>query len=80
MYGTNGLKEATPFTARVASNTLGVNIFTAPGKAMVGEGPRPFGSTTQDTKRYLQDFDQLQKTATSDHELFDQMTALCPHW
>jgi glyoxylase-like metal-dependent hydrolase (beta-lactamase superfamily II) len=34
----------------------------------------------QDTKRYLQDFDRLQKTATSDQELFDQMTALHPHW
>ncbi len=26
-----------------ASNTLGVNVFTAPGKAMVGERPKPFG-------------------------------------
>src|ERR1700676_5097539 len=33
MDGTNGLKEA----------TLSVNVFTAPGKAMVGERPRPFG-------------------------------------
>src|ERR1700720_3232267 len=33
MGGTNGLKET----------TLGVNVFTAPGKAMVGERPRPFG-------------------------------------
>ena len=30
-------------TAPVASNTLSVNIFTAPGKAMVGERPKPFG-------------------------------------
>ena len=30
--------------------------------------------TIQDTKRYLQDFDRVQKTATSDPELFDQMT------
>ena len=37
-------------------------------------------STIQDTKRYLQDFDRLQKTATSDQELFDQMTELYPHW
>ena len=29
--------------ATTTSNTLGVNIFTAPGKAMVGERPRPFG-------------------------------------
>ena len=24
-------------------NTLSVNVFTAPGKAMVGERPKPFG-------------------------------------
>src|SRR5580704_1369135 len=30
-------------TAPVASNTLSVNIFTSPGKAMVGERPKPFG-------------------------------------
>ena len=34
----------------------------------------------QETKRYLEDFDRMQKTATSDHELFDQMTKLYPHW
>lgn len=33
MDGTNGLKDT----------TLSVNVFTAPGKAMVGERPRPFG-------------------------------------
>ena len=33
MDGTKGLKET----------TLGVNVFTAPGKAMVGERPKPFG-------------------------------------
>jgi len=33
MAGTNGLKET----------TLGVNVFTAPGKAMVGERPKPLG-------------------------------------
>ena len=37
-------------------------------------------SAIQDTKRYLQDFDRVQRTATSDRELFDQMTALYPHW
>ena len=37
-------------------------------------------SAIQDTKRYLQDFDRLQKTATSEQELFDQMTELYPHW
>ncbi len=37
-------------------------------------------STIQDTKRYLEDFDRLQKTAASDQDLFDQMTELYPHW
>jgi glyoxylase-like metal-dependent hydrolase (beta-lactamase superfamily II) len=37
-------------------------------------------SIIQDTKRYLQDFDRLQETATSDQQLFDQMTELYPHW
>jgi hypothetical protein len=139
MDATNGLKETTRVTALVASNTLSVNVFTAPGKAMVGERPKPFGeafgfdpitstlifgehdavlvdamttvaeaealagagpvsstkprdcghkkpgapdspSTIQDTKRYLDDFDRLQKAAASDQELFDQMTELYPHW
>src|ERR1700722_5093924 len=43
MDGTNGLKEATRVTAPVASNTLSVNVFTASGKTMVGERPKPFG-------------------------------------
>ena len=43
MDGTNGPKETTRVTAPVASTTLSVNVFTAPGKAMVGERPRPFG-------------------------------------
>src|SRR5579862_9065458 len=48
MDGTNGPKEATRVTASVASNTptsntLRVNVFTAPGKAMVGERPKPVG-------------------------------------
>src|ERR1700734_1235778 len=37
-------------------------------------------SAIRDTKRSLQHFDRLQKTATSDQELFDQMTELYPHW
>jgi glyoxylase-like metal-dependent hydrolase (beta-lactamase superfamily II) len=53
--------------------------------AMVVAGHKKTGapdspSTIQETKRYLQDFDRLQKTATSDQELFDQMTELYPHW
>src|SRR5271166_4271954 len=43
MDGTNGLKEATRVSAPVASSALSVNIFTAPGKTMAGERPRPFG-------------------------------------
>jgi glyoxylase-like metal-dependent hydrolase (beta-lactamase superfamily II) len=37
-------------------------------------------SAIGETKRYLQDFDRLQKTAKSDQELFDAMTELYPHW
>ena len=53
--------------------------------AMVVAGHKKTGapdspSTIQETKRYLEDFDRLQKTATSDQELFDQMTELYPHW
>jgi hypothetical protein len=34
----------------------------------------------QETKRYLEDFERVEKAATSDQELFDQMTELYPHW
>jgi hypothetical protein len=37
------MKETTHMTIPIASNTLSVNVFTAPAKAMVGERPRPFG-------------------------------------
>jgi glyoxylase-like metal-dependent hydrolase (beta-lactamase superfamily II) len=37
-------------------------------------------SAIQETKRYLQDFDRVKKSATSDQQLFDQMTELYPHW
>jgi glyoxylase-like metal-dependent hydrolase (beta-lactamase superfamily II) len=43
MDGANGLKETMYVTAPVASNTFSVNIFTAPGKAMVGERAKSFG-------------------------------------
>jgi len=43
MVVTNDLKEAARVTAPVALNTLSVNVFTPPGKTMVGERPRPFG-------------------------------------
>lgn len=37
MDRTNGLEQT-------ASTTLSMNVFTAPGKAMVGERPTPFGA------------------------------------
>src|SRR5579862_2634544 len=40
MDGKKGSNEATRATA---TNTLSVNVFSAPGKAMAGERPRPFG-------------------------------------
>ncbi len=43
MDGRHESKEAGRVTAPVASSTLNVNVFTAPGKAMVGERPKPFG-------------------------------------
>ena len=43
MDGTNAVKETTRVSAPVASHTLSVNVFTAPGKTMVGERPKPFG-------------------------------------
>jgi hypothetical protein len=43
MDATKELKETTRVRMPVTSNMLNVNVFTAPGKAMVGERPRPFG-------------------------------------
>src|SRR5271154_7179944 len=43
MDGTNELKETTHMTTPIASSTLSVNVFTAPGKVMAGERPKPFG-------------------------------------
>ena len=42
MSSPNG-KETTRMTAPTVSTALSVNVFTAPGKTMVGERPRPFG-------------------------------------
>jgi len=44
MVVTSELKETTRVTAAVALSTLSVNVFTAPGKTMVGERPKPFGA------------------------------------
>jgi len=30
-------------TAALTSSTLGVSVFTSPGRAMAGERPKPFG-------------------------------------
>jgi hypothetical protein len=38
-----GLKDTARVSAPVAPKPLGVNVFTAPGKPMVGERPKPFG-------------------------------------
>jgi glyoxylase-like metal-dependent hydrolase (beta-lactamase superfamily II) len=43
MDGRDELKESTQAGAPASSGTLGVNVFTAPGKTMVGERPKPFG-------------------------------------
>jgi glyoxylase-like metal-dependent hydrolase (beta-lactamase superfamily II) len=37
------MTAATPHTSTSPPNRLGVNVFTAPAKAVVGERPRPFG-------------------------------------
>ena len=43
MESRSGVKESTRVSAPVVPSTLSANIFTAPGKAMVGERPKPFG-------------------------------------
>src|SRR3974390_148850 len=43
MDGTDELKKTARVAAPATSNTLSFNVFTAPGKTMVGERPRPFG-------------------------------------
>jgi predicted restriction endonuclease len=37
-------------------------------------------SAIDDSKRYLQDFDRLQRSATTDEELFNEMTKRYPDW
>jgi hypothetical protein len=49
MDGTNELKETTRVTAPVASSTLSVNVFTAPGKVLwSGHSARPFPGRSGD--------------------------------
>jgi hypothetical protein len=57
----------------------------APKPATVVAGHKKPGvpdspSAIEDTKRYLLDFDRMQKTAASDAEIFNQMTGLVRHW
>ena len=59
---------------------IGTLILLAAHVLKLHPGAPDSPSTIQDTKRYLEDFDRVQKTATSDQELFDKMTELYPHW
>jgi glyoxylase-like metal-dependent hydrolase (beta-lactamase superfamily II) len=71
MDGANGLKEPVPVTAPVLRGTLGVNVFTAPGKSMVGERPKPFGEALA--------FDPITSTliyGENDAVLVDAMTTV----
>ena len=66
-----GAKETARVTAPVASRTLGVNVFTAPGKAMVGERPKLFGEALA--------FDPITSTlifGENDAVLVDAMTTV----
>jgi glyoxylase-like metal-dependent hydrolase (beta-lactamase superfamily II) len=71
MDRTNGLKEAARASPPVASSTLSENVFTAPGKTMVGERPKPFGEALG--------FDPITSTlifGESDAVLVDAMTTV----
>ena len=70
MDGTNGLKETTRVTAPVASNTLSVNVFTAPGKAMVGERPKPFATADMNASSRIMEGDRshVRLTLALEHE------------
>ena len=50
------------------------------GRRAQETGAPDLPSAIEDTKRYLQDFGRLTETATSDRELFDEMTGLYPDW
>lgn len=71
MRGTHAVKETPRVSAAVASSTLSVNVFTAPGKAMVGERPKPFGEALS--------FDPITSTlifGENDAVLVDAMTTV----
>ena len=71
MEGAKELKGAMRVAAPVPSGTLSVNVFTAPGKAMVGERPKPFGEALA--------FDPITSTlifGENDAVLVDAMTTV----
>ena len=75
--------ETTPESRKNWITALGRLAALNPSMVVAGHkkpGAPDSPETIQETKRYLQDFDRLQKTAKSDEELFDQMTELYPDW
>jgi len=72
MDGTNELKETPRVTAPVASGTLSVNVFTAPGKPMVGERSKSFGEALgfdPITSTLVARFDQVIDVSDTDRAL-----------
>ena len=73
-----------PRAERIGSRKPGPRLAALNPATVVAGHKKPGASDSpssiQDTKRYLQDFDRVRKTATSDQDLFDQMTALYPDW
>jgi hypothetical protein len=62
---------------------LSLANFPDADEQIMSKNGRPFPARPQEarrTKRYARTSTGLQKTATSHHELFDQMTELYPHW
>ena len=83
MDDANGLKETARVTASIGSNTLGVNVYTAP--RLLSPVTKSLARLTLPRRSRTPSVTcrtsiGLQKTATTDQELFDQMTALYPHW
>jgi hypothetical protein len=71
MDGTIEVKETGQVAPPVAAGRLNVNVFTAPGKAMVGERPKPFGEALA--------FDPITSTliyGENDAVLVDAMTTV----
>src|SRR5665213_2038027 len=71
MADTNGQNDGTRAVAPVAPGKLSVNVFTAPGKSMVGERPKLFGEPLE--------FDPITSTlifGENDAVLVDAMTTV----